>query len=145
MSRRFSCSFSRVNLSRAENGSSIRRISGSSGKAGKADKCQHLPHPLLSGLIRDIHYLKRQLDVLADGAPVVEDGVLEHDAVLPLEVHVRGQAVTYVNRAGRGFYEVSDDAQQRRLATAARPQQGYELALPDFEADARNRRYVPLA
>ena len=85
----------------------------------------------------DAVQLERQLDVGGDRAPRQQPGLLEGDAVVLVEPGLPRRSCrrpSMVPAVGR--VEVGDQAQQRALAAAARPDQRDELA----RGDARGRR-----
>ena len=148
---------SRVISSSAPNGSSMSRSAGSKESARAIETrccippeschgwCPSKPVSSTSSIISRTRsarsaavpadHLQRERDVLRDRAPVVEDGVLEDDAVVAVEARLTGGLAVHHHVPGRGLDEVADDAQQRRLAASRRPDERDELARPDIEVD----------
>ena len=90
-------------------------------------------------------HLERQRDVLRDGAPVVEHGVLEDDPVVAVEPRLLRRLAVDRARVPLGrLDEVADDAEQRRLAAARRADQRDELARLDRQVDALRAPSVAL-
>src|SRR4029077_14112280 len=70
-------------------------------------------------------------------APRQEAVVLEHEAAVAAGLLDRAAVEQHLARTG--MFEAGDDAQERRLAAAARPDARDELAALDVEADAAQR------
>src|SRR6476469_4229019 len=108
-------------------------------EASELDELEHLldlgrtPFPAPAGK------LERQGDVLGNGAPVVENGVLEDDAVVTIDPRLTGGLAVYERRSRGRLDQVADDSQERRLAAARRSDQGDELALFDLQVDRLQR------
>ena len=157
---------SRVISSSAPNGSSISSSAGSNDSAraietrccmppeschGPArlepvelDELEHLVDARAAPGAVPAEHLERQRDVPRDGAPVVEHGVLEDDPVVVVEARLVRALPVDDDGAARRLDQVADDAQERRLAAAGRPDQRDELAGLDVERDvlrAPSRRY----
>src|SRR5262249_2490184 len=80
-------------------------------------------------------------EVLLDRELAVDARMLEDDADVPpdrlgLGLHVVAEDV---RPSGRGGQERREDAEERALAAAVRPEQREQLAPPDVEADAGGR------
>ena len=152
---------SRVISSSAPNGSSISSSAGSKASARAiATRCCMPPESchgwwspkpcsstrssisstrcFRSGAVPAEH-LERQRDVLRDRAPVEEHGVLEDDAVVVVGARLAAPACRSPRPCPRSARQVADQAQQRRLAAAGRPDQRHELARRDLEVDPLER------
>src|SRR5690606_1941996 len=70
-------------------------------------------------------------DVLADGEPWQQEGLLEHDAHVP-----PGLAGSHLHGAFIEIVESGDHSQQCALAAAARPEEDEHLAVTDLEVEA---------
>jgi hypothetical protein len=104
-------------------------------EALQLDELEHLRHALSALLPAPARELERQADVLRHGAPVEEDGVLEHDPVVAVAPGLLGRLPVH-ERVARGRRDqVADHPQQRRLAAARRADQRHELAGYDLEVD----------
>ena len=80
--------------------------------------------------------LEREGDVLRNRAPVVEDGILEDDAVVAVDARAsRGLAVDDDVARG-GLDQVAHDPQKRGFATTGRTDERNELARLDRQLDA---------
>ena len=84
--------------------------------------------------------LEGKRDVLRDRPPVVQDGVLEDDPVVAVAASPTRALPVDDDLARRGVDQVADDAQERRLPAAGRPDEGDELAGEDVEIDRLQRR-----
>ena len=108
-------------------------------EAAELDELEHLldlgraPFPVPAG------QLERQGDVLGDGAPVVENGVLEDDAVVAVDPCLTSGLAVDERRSRGRLDQVADDPQERRFATARGADQGDELALFDLQFDRLQR------
>ena len=83
--------------------------------------------------------LQRQLDVAFDGAPLEQAALLEGHAVVLVEAGLMRRLAVDDQLAGRRLDQVGDQAQQRRLAAARRPDQRDELATVHGEVDVDQR------
>ena len=84
-------------------------------------------------------HLERQRDVLRDGPPVEQHGVLEDDPVVAVDARLRRRLAVDRDRAGGRLDEVADHAEERRLAAPGRADQRDELAGLDLEVDLLER------
>src|SRR5512132_67351 len=105
-------------------------------EAGELDEPHHLLDALVAPAPIPAGQLERKRNVLGDRPPVVEDGVLEDDAVVAIGPGLCGRLSVHAHRARRWLDQVADDPEQRRLAAPRRPDQGDELALLDRQRDA---------
>ena len=69
---------------------------------------------------------------------------LEHVAVGPAPARLLGRHAVDGDRPAGWLLEISDDAQERRLAAARRPDEGNEFALADRQVDVRQRMHRPV-
>src|SRR5206468_11627788 len=72
-------------------------------------------------------------------APVVEDGRLEDDAVVPVEPRPPRRLAVDRDLSRARLDDVADDAEECRLAATGGPDKCYELALSDLEVDVLQR------
>ncbi len=79
--------------------------------------------------------LERQLDVALHGPPVEQDRRLEDHPVIAVAPSPLGGFAVHGDRARRGRGQVADEAEQRRLAAARRPDERDELARGDGQVD----------
>ena len=103
---------------------------------------QHLVHPVGSPLPVPAEHLEGKGDVAGHGPPVVEDGVLEHDAVVPVQPGLMGRFAVHQNLSLGRRDEVADDAKEGGLAASRGPDQRDELARMDVEIDRRERGHA---
>ena len=85
------------------------------------------------------HDLQRQRYVALDGPPRKQRRGLENIAVVPLQPRLVGRNAIDRKAAGGGLFEVGNNAQQRGLAAARRPDEGNEVAVGDIEIDIGER------
>jgi hypothetical protein len=109
---------------------------------GELDELDQLLHPRGAALAVPAEHLERERDVLGDGTPVVEDGVLEDHPVVAVEPRLVGRLPVDHDLALARLHQVADDAKQRRLAAARRAYQRNELARGDLEVDSANRLHA---
>jgi len=86
-------------------------------KARQLDQLEHrldASHPFLP---RPPRHLERKRDVLCDGSPVVEDGILEDDPVVAILARLPGRLAVDDDLAAGRVDQVTNDPQERRLAT----------------------------
>src|SRR5215210_2612916 len=112
-------------------------------EAAQLDEVDHLGHARLPALPVPPGHLQREGDVLRNGAPVVEDGVLEDDPVVAVEPRRMGALAVDEDLALSGPDQVGDDPEERRLAAARGADQGDELARLHVEIDPVEREHVP--
>src|SRR5262245_58997181 len=108
-------------------------------EARQLDEVEHLVDAPSAPLAVPTGELERQRDVLRDRAPVEQNGVLEHDAVVVVTACLSRRLAVDRDTAGRRLDEVADDAEQRRFAATRRADQRDELALLDLEIDVLER------
>src|SRR4029079_2122371 len=108
-------------------------------EALELDEVEHLVDPRLPALLAPARELEGQGDVLRDRAPLVEHRVLENDPVVVVATRFPRRLAVDSRAPGRRRDQVADDAQQRRLAAAGRPDQRDELARVDLEVDVLQR------
>src|SRR5436309_1752185 len=129
---------------------SMRIFSGRTTKteADRPDHGQRALHALGARLARHALDAEAVADVVGD-AHVREQRVVLEDRVRVPRVrrHVGHVAAGKLDAAAVRPLEAGDEAEQRRLAGAGRPEEGEELALVDDEVHARHRedRAVALA
>ena len=108
-------------------------------EAGQIDQFQMMLGALLPLGRAHAHDLERQGDVAQHAAPRVKRRGLEDVAVSARQARPLGRdAVDRDDALGR-FFEVGDDAHQRRLAAARWPDQRDEVAVADLEIDVGQR------
>src|SRR3954453_7755014 len=113
-------------------------------EAGHPDELEHLLDPCVPLRAAPMQKLERERDVLRHRPPVVENRVLEDDAVLVIAARALGGLAVDLHGAGRWLGQVADDPQQRGLAATRRADQGNEPAGLDVEVDALQRRHSGL-
>ena len=86
---------------------------------------------------------QREGDVVANRQVRIEPVALKHhgDAARARR-HVVDDVAVDQELAGRGLLQARDDAQERRLAAARRPEQHHELAVAHLQADAVDSHHV---
>ena len=105
--------------------------------AGEADERQQLVHARCHARAGDASRLEAIGDVARHRQVGKQRIRLEDDAVVALaRRQARHVAAGHAHGAEVLPLEPGDDAQQRRLAAAARPEETHELAVADLEADA---------
>ena len=113
------------------------------GEVGEADQLEQLGDARRARGAVDAVQLERQLDVRRDRAPRQQARLLEGDAVVLVEPGLPRAACRRPSIVPPvGLVEVGDQAQQRALAAAARPDQRDELAGGDVEVDVVERVHV---
>src|SRR6185437_4765086 len=91
-------------------------------------------------LFRQAHDLQGQRDVAQHAAPRIERRSLEDIAISAGEARLLGRDAVDLNGAAGRAFEIGDDAQQRGLAAARRPDQRHEIPFVDGEVDVAERR-----
>ena len=118
------------------------------GEGLEVHELEQLGHALADLVLRALADLEPEGDV-AVHAHVLERGVvLEHEAdVAPLRRQAGGVGAVELDHARVGRLEPGHDPQQRRLAAAARAEQGGQRARRDIDGDVveRDERPEPLA
>jgi hypothetical protein len=111
--------------------------------AGQPDDREQLLHARVYLGLRPLAHAQPERDVLAHGH-VLERGVVLEDEPDPALLGRQRRRIAAVDhdRAGIGNLESRDDAQQRRLARARRPEQRRQRARGDLERDAVQRLEV---
>jgi hypothetical protein len=104
-------------------------------EVAELDEVQHSLRALVPIGPAHPEQLERQLHVLLDGAPLEEDGCLEHHAVLAAEASLRRGLAIDLDAPGARPGQVADEPQQRALAAARWTDEAHELAAPDLEVD----------
>src|SRR5690606_20573056 len=93
------------------------------------DQAQHFAGTLLTFVFGVFHDFQRKLHVLDDGAPVIEGGVLEDEAVVAVFACLwRWLAVDRHRSAGR-LDQIGDNAQKGTFPAAGGSNERDELAL----------------
>src|SRR5215470_10486877 len=105
------------------------------------DGLERGPGPRRALLARHALEHHPEIDVLEHRAPGKQRALLEHEG--DLARHRSGDPLARdLDRAGRRRDQAADDVEQRRLATAARPDQAEELAARDVERGVAQRAHV---
>ncbi len=107
------------------------------------DELQQLVDPVPDLGLRALANLQAKGNVVPDGHVLERRIVLEDEADIPvLGPDVRGVLARDQDLAVVGELETGDDPEERRLARAARPEQGSQRAAFDVERDIVERREV---
>ena len=86
-------------------------------------------------------HFQAEADILGDGHVLEQRVMLEHEADIALLHGLVGSVlVAEIDRAAGRPLQPGDQAKQRRLARAGRPEKRYELARPDVERDLAQGR-----
>ena len=93
------------------------------GELVELDELEHLHRPRAPPRPIPTLQLERQLDVTDDGPPVEETSLLKRHPVVLVDAGLTGRLAVDHDRPCSRFGEVGDQPQQRRLATAGRPDQ----------------------
>ena len=108
---------------------------------GETGAFRRLAHAAIDFVGGRVAGAKRKRDVVEDGEMRIERVVLEHHRdVAGGRLEAVDPAIADPDRAGVELFEPRNEAQQRRLAAAGRPQQDEALAAFNFEIDAVDRR-----
>ena len=110
------------------------------GEARKSDKLEHLQSAFLALGFRELDDLERELDVLLNRPPFVENRALEDHAVLATEPCLARSSAVDRQRTLAGVDEVGDHAEQRGFSAAGGSEQRDELAAVYRERNIRERR-----
>src|SRR5262245_8610186 len=106
-------------------------------EAGQPDAADPFAHGLVAALPRHVLLAQAEGDVVGDRQPREQGIGLEHHAAVGAGLAHR-HAVQGDAAGGRPV-EPGDEAQQRRLAAARRPEHGDEVVVGDLEADRLER------
>ena len=111
------------------------------GELLEVDELEQLVHPLLDLVLRPLADLEAERDVAEDREVLERGVVLEHEAdVAPLRRQRRWRRRRRSRpRPQSGSLEPGDDAQQRRLAAAARAEQRGQRPVRDVDGDVVER------
>src|SRR5262245_1206192 len=113
-------------------------------EAGQPDAADPFAHGLVPALPRHALFAQPEGDVVGDRQPWKQGIGLEHHAAVGAGL-AHGHAVQ-CDAAGGRLVEPGDEAQQRRLAAARRPENGDEVVVGNLEADRLERaRGLPAA